>query len=247
MIVKAPAMKMYIYTYQYDKIKAEGYKSLAALPRDENFSGRLKVHAHSAGTEDPAGIMQYLENTFPGRLRSVCALTETAPSDTFRHPYLNTLVHCADIISVNLEQLLKDGIVEAIYAKDLRRTILDNPDFENIFPVSGIAEIKAAAADDPVDWHLCEKDEYLPYSPWAAIKHYFWYWPTAASRLNTSRWKLTAHRKDSADLIRRILPRSAIPCPARLPSIQIPPLSTQIRPSVYTNVYIKRGADAPLF
>lgn len=173
MIVKAPAMKMYIYTYQYDKIKAEGYKSLAALPRDENFSGRLKVHAHSAGTEDPAGIMQYLENTFPGRLRSVCALTETAPSDTFRHPYLNTLVHCADIISVNLEQLLKDGIVEAIYAKDLRRTILDNPDFENIFPVSGIAEIKAAAADAPVDWHLCEKDEYLPYSPWAAIKHYF--------------------------------------------------------------------------
>lgn len=82
--------------------------------------------------------MQYLENTFPGRLRSVCALTETAPSDTFRHPYLNTLVHCADIISVNLEQLLKDGIVEAIYAKDLRRTILDNPDFENIFPVSGL-------------------------------------------------------------------------------------------------------------
>ena len=55
MIVKAPAMKMYIYTYQYDKIKAEGYKSLAALPRDENFSGRLKVHAHSAGTEDTAG------------------------------------------------------------------------------------------------------------------------------------------------------------------------------------------------
>ena len=131
------------------------------------------LYTSSAVTEDPAGIMQYLENTFPGRLRSVCALTETAPSDTFRHPDLNTLVHCADIISVNLEQLLKDGIVEAIYAKDLRRTILDNPDFENIFPVSGIAEIKAAAADDPVDWHLCEKDEYLPYSPWAAIKHYF--------------------------------------------------------------------------
>lgn len=166
-------MKMYIYTYQYDKIKAEGYKSLAALPRDENFARRLKVHAHSAGTEDPAGIMQYLENTFPGRLRSVCALTETAPSGTFRHPYLNTLVHYADIISVNLEQLLNDGIVEAIYAKDLRRTILDNPDFENIFPVNGIDEIKAAADDDPADWHLCEKEEYLPYSPWATIKHYF--------------------------------------------------------------------------
>lgn len=166
-------MKMYIYTYQYDKIKAEGYKSLAALPRDENFARRLKVHAHSAGTEDPAGIMQYLENTFPGRLRSVCVLTETAPFGTFRHPYLNTLVHCADIISVNLEQLLNDGIVEAIYAKDLRRTILDDPDFENIFPVNGIDEIKAAATDDPADWHLCEKEEYLPYSPWATIKHYF--------------------------------------------------------------------------
>ena len=32
-------MKMYIYTIN-TKIKAEGYKSLAALPRDENFSGR---------------------------------------------------------------------------------------------------------------------------------------------------------------------------------------------------------------
>ena len=166
-------MKMYIYTYQYDKIKTEGYKSLATVPHDENYANHLKVHAHSAGSQIPSDIIRYLENTFPGRLRSVCALTETAPYDNYRHPYLNRLVHYADIISVNLEQLINDGIVEAVYAKDLRRTILDNPHFENIFPVNGIDEIKSCAAADPIDWHLCGKDKYIPYSPWATIKHYF--------------------------------------------------------------------------
>ena len=163
-------MKMYAYTYQYDRIKTEGYKSLALVNQNEpSFQERLSVHAENAHSENCADIWAYLEKTFSGRTRSVCAVTEPAPIKTYKHNYLNYLIHHADLVSFDVDKLWQDGIIEAIYCKDLRETILTEIFFENIYPIQSPAEIDRT----PVDWNLCEKKPYCLRSPWAAVKHYF--------------------------------------------------------------------------
>lgn len=163
-------MKVYLYTYAYENIKKEGYKSLALFDKnDEDIQKRLLVHRSSAKTENPNDIIDYLEETFEGRLRSVCVITDIALQEEYKHPYLNNLVHQADIISFDLNKLITDEIVEAVYCKDLRETILNNPSFENIYKINDINDIDFS----PNDWHLCGNDEYIKYSPWSTIKHYF--------------------------------------------------------------------------
>ena len=163
-------MKVYLYTYAYDKIKKEGYKSFSMFDKNsEHCKNSLWTHKSSAKSENPDDILKYLENTFDGRLRSVCVITDIAPQEEYKHPYLNNLVHHADVISFDLDELIANGIVEAVYCKDLRETILTNPGFENIYKVNNINDIDL----EPNDWHLCGNDEYIKYSPWATIKHYF--------------------------------------------------------------------------
>lgn len=162
-------MKVYLYTYAYENIRKEGYKSLAMFDKNsEHCKSILWTHRHSAKSEDYEQILAYLEGTFRGRLHSICVITEPAPQDNYKHPYLNNLVHCADVISFDLEKLINDGLVEAIYCKDIRQTALDNPNFENIYKINALSEIDLT----PYDWHVCEKDEYLKLSPWVTIKHY---------------------------------------------------------------------------
>lgn len=163
-------MKVYLYTYNYEKIKEEGYKSLAMFDiNSEHCKNILWTHKRSAKSENFDDILAYLEKTFEGRLRSICVVTEIAPIEDYKHPYLNRLVHYADVLSFDLEQLIKDGLVEAIYCKDIRKTILTDPGFENIYKINSIDEIDLT----PCDWKLCGTEKYIPYSPWATIKHYF--------------------------------------------------------------------------
>ncbi len=162
-------MKMYLYTFAYDKIKNEGYKSLSMFDKDsEHYKGCLWTHRRSAKSDDYTEIENYMERTFEGRLRSICAITEIAPVADYQHPYLDHLVHYADVISFDVKQLIEDGFVEAIYCKDLRQTILEKPSFENIYKINGLEEIDRT----PCNWWLCESERYHAYSPWATIKHY---------------------------------------------------------------------------
>ena len=162
-------MKVYLYTYAYDKIKHEGYKSLALFDKNsDHCKNALRTHRHSAKSENDEDIWAYLEQTFDGRLRSICVVTEIAPIENYEHPYLNYLIHHADVISFDLNQLINEGIVEAVYCKDLRQTALKDASFENIYKIENVDDIDLEACD----WHLCEKEEYKKLSPWATIKHY---------------------------------------------------------------------------
>ena len=162
-------MKVYLYTYAYDAIKQEGYKSLAMFDKNsEHCKNALWTHKHSAKSENIDDILAYLEKTFDGRLRSLCDVTEIAPLEDYAHPYLNYLVHHADVISFELNQLINDGLVEAIYCKDLRQTALSDATYENIYKIENMNKLDL----EPCDWHLCEKAEYKGLSPWATIKHY---------------------------------------------------------------------------
>lgn len=163
-------MKVYLYTYAYDKIKTEGYKSLSLFDKDgDYYKNALMMHQNSAKSDNPEDILAYLERTFEGRLRSICVITDMAPVQEYKHPYLNWLIHRADVLSFDLNQLIDDGIVEAIYCKDLRETALKDASFENIYKINNIEEIDLI----PNDWHLCEDEKYNGLSPWATIKHYF--------------------------------------------------------------------------
>ncbi|MGN0913558.1 MAG: hypothetical protein ACI4OW_01535 [Alphaproteobacteria bacterium] len=162
-------MKVYLYTYAYESIKHEGYKSLAMFDKNsEHCKNAVWTHRHSAKSENIDDILVYLEKTFEGRLRSICVVTEMAPVEDYAHPYLNYLVCHADVISFDLGQLIKDNLVEAVYCKDLRQTALSDASYENIYKVENLDDI----GSESCDWHLCEKAEYKGLSPWATIKHY---------------------------------------------------------------------------
>ncbi len=163
-------MKVYLYTYAYEQIKKEGYKSLSMFDKkSEHYKVALLTHKSSAKSEKLEDIEAYLENTFTGRMRSICVITDVAPMEEYKHPYLNYLVHNAKVISFDLEQLLKDGIVEEIYCKDNRQSALQDASLENIYKINNLSEIDLTSND----WHLCEQDQYNNLSPWTTIKHYF--------------------------------------------------------------------------
>jgi len=161
---------MYAYTYLYNQIKKEGYKSLSLVNQDDPiFRKRLSVYAGNAHSENDKDIWAYLEKTFSGRTRSICAITEPAPIRTYKHNYLNHLIQYADLVSFDVDELWQKGIIEAIYCKDLRETIKKEIFFENIYPIKTPDDIDRT----PLDWSLCEKKPYAARSPWASVKHYF--------------------------------------------------------------------------
>ena len=94
-------MKVYLYTFAYEKIKNEGYKSRELFDKtNDSYKNALLTHRTSARSKNIDDIEVYLEQTFNGRMRSICVITEIAPIEEYKHPYLNPLVHNADVISL---------------------------------------------------------------------------------------------------------------------------------------------------
>lgn len=154
-------LKLYCYTYYADKILKEGYLSAAANPNP----AQLTVYARTAGSEDTEEIKKYLERTLPGRTRSISCLTETAPVEDYEHPYLDYLVHHASVVSFDLEKLIKDNLIEAIWCKDSSQTAKTDIAFENIYKIENISEIDTS----PLDWHACSEKYGSPYN---MLRHY---------------------------------------------------------------------------
>ena len=52
-------MKVYLYTYEYDKIKQEGYKSISMFDKNsEHYKNALKTHRSSAKSENVDDIIK---------------------------------------------------------------------------------------------------------------------------------------------------------------------------------------------
>ncbi len=154
-------MKLYSFTYAWDAIKENGYLSAS---RQKN-PGILTVYKNSAGSEKPEDIINFLESTFKGRFRSISCVTEIAPIDNYKHPYLNNLVKNANIISFDIDRMWADGIIEAIYCKDCTETVKEDINFENIYKIDDISQIDYS----PLDWHSCDVKWGSPYN---VIRHY---------------------------------------------------------------------------
>lgn len=63
-------MQLYHYAPLKNTVLTEGLLSVSRISTD------LKAYAHRAGSEDRQEILNWLDNTFPGRSRAISVLTE---------------------------------------------------------------------------------------------------------------------------------------------------------------------------
>lgn len=154
-------MKLYSFTYAADAILKEGYLSAS---RQEN-PGILTVYKTKAKSDKKEDIINFLESTFKGRFRSISCVTEPAPIDNYKHPYLDNLVKNANVVSFDIDRMWADGIIEAIYCKDCSETAEKDVSFENIYKIDDISQIDYS----PLDWQRCDVKYGSPYN---VIRHY---------------------------------------------------------------------------
>lgn len=77
----------------------------------------MAPYAHRAQTEEPEKIYEWLDSTFQGRSQSVSCLTEKIVWQG-NDKALKSIVDGCDLFSFDLEQLVQDGIVTAIWCKN---------------------------------------------------------------------------------------------------------------------------------
>ena len=147
-------MKLYHYAPKGNTVLKDGI--LCALKSSQN----LKQYAARAGSEDTKEIEKWLESTFEGRSRSISVLTEPVRWQG-NDPGLKTFAEEHNLFSFELNDLLKDGIVEAIWCKDGSDAQGKNEKFFKVLP----EEIDTS----PLPWHkVCFEKGLL----FAVIRHY---------------------------------------------------------------------------
>ncbi len=155
-------MKLYAHTGYLDDILKNGYLSAS---RQEN-PGIFWVYRGYAKSEEKEDIIKYLESTFEGRLRSISCLTEAIDTtQTYKHCYLENSLKNASVVSFDLEELIKDRIVEAIYCKDCKENYKQGLEVENIYKIDDVSNIDTTT----LNWQECD-EKYG--SPFNMLKHY---------------------------------------------------------------------------
>ena len=104
-------MKLYHYAPKENTVKEIGLLSISKGPRD------LRAYAHRAGSENRDDIMAWLDKTFIGRSRAISCLTEPIKWQG-NDAVLKAIVDRSVLFSFELEDLIKDGLVESIWCKN---------------------------------------------------------------------------------------------------------------------------------
>jgi len=147
-------MKLYHYAPINNTVLSDGLFSTAKSKKD------LFCYAQRAGSTDRGRILQWLDESFPGRSRSVSCLTEPIRWHG-NDPVLKKIVDSSSLFSFNLEDLINGDEVEAIYCKD--GSAADG--FKEIFYPVQFNEIKTT----PLLWDRCDSEKGILY---AVIRHY---------------------------------------------------------------------------
>lgn len=103
-------MKLYHYAPKENTILKDGLLSISYSV------GNLKAYAERANSDNCADILNWLESTFKGRSRSISGLTEPIHWQK-NDPVLKQIVDQSDLFSFDLNELIKDGLVESIWLK----------------------------------------------------------------------------------------------------------------------------------
>lgn len=149
-------MKLYHYAPKENTLLQQGLFSISKSIK----SNSLKAYAHRAGSENYDDIIAWLESTFYGRSRAVSCLTEQIKwrgNDVV----LKKIVDGTTLFSFVLEDLIRDGLVEAIWCKDGSDAAGYNEHFYQVKP----EEINFS----PLAWEKVDSSKELLY---AVIRHY---------------------------------------------------------------------------
>ncbi len=153
-------MKLYHYITKGNTALTEGILSFAMNPNaDLSY-----YYKRTGGETTHAGITKWFENCFTGRSRAIRGFSEpiqwTDKSINMFKPFIEN----ADLFSIDLEALQKDGLIEAVYVSPAIRPNLDKDlpqDVdERLVKLASINDIDTS----PVDWSVCDEKLGLRFS-----------------------------------------------------------------------------------
>ncbi len=155
-------MKLYHYVARLNNVLEEGILSFAKNPQAD-----LSYYYKRSGATTHEGVVEWFESCFEGRSRGIRAFSEPIQW-TENSLKLKEFIENADMFSIDLDALEKDGFLEALY---LSPSVLDIPDIQDYMgrdevleKLSGVAEISTK----PIDWSVCNdklgrRFAYVPY------------------------------------------------------------------------------------
>ena len=152
-------MKLYHYIAKPNTALKEGILSFANNPNAD-----LRYYHKRSGETTHDGIVKWMESCFEGRSRAIRGFSEpiqwTDKSINMFKPFIEN----ADLFSIDLEALAKDGLIEAVYVSPAIELDLDK-DFpqdvdERLVKLNSIYDIDTS----PVDWTVCDEKLGLRFS-----------------------------------------------------------------------------------
>lgn len=152
--------KLYHYVTKGNTALKEGILSFAKNPgADLSY-----YYKRTCGKTTHEGIVKWMESCFEGRSRAVRGFSEpirwTDKSVNMFKPFIEN----ADLFSINLDALQKDGLIEAVYVSPAIRPNSDKDlpqDVdERLVKLASIDEIDTS----PVDWSACDEKRGLRFS-----------------------------------------------------------------------------------
>ena len=155
-------MKLYHYIAKPNTALKNGILSFAKNPNAD-----LKYYHKRSGETTHEGIVKWMENCFEGRSRGIRGFSETVKW-TDKSLSLKDFIDNADMYSMDLEALDKDGLLEAVY---ISPSVMDVPTMKELWNSDELL-IKLYDYKDistrPIDWSVCNDElgrrfAYVPY------------------------------------------------------------------------------------
>lgn len=155
-------MKLYHYITKPNNALEEGILSFAKNPNAD-----LQYYYKRSGETTHEGIVNWFENCFKGRSRGIRGFSEPIKW-TEKSLSLKKFIENADMFSIDLDALDKDGLLEAVYVSP---SVIDVPTLkeqwecdELLIKLYDYKEISTK----PVDWNACNDElghrfAYVPY------------------------------------------------------------------------------------
>ena len=147
-------MKLYHYAPRENSVLKDGLFSISKIDRN------LRPYAHRAGSEKKEDILKWMDSTFYGRSRAISCLTEPIKHEG-NDPVLKKIVDGSELFSFELNDLIKDGVVETIWCKNGSEAGGLNERFYQVQP----EEIDLS----PLTWEKVDASKNLLY---AVVRHY---------------------------------------------------------------------------
>ena len=150
-------MKLYHYIIKENSALDDGILSFAKNP-DAN----LGYYEKRSGANTHEGIVEWMENCFEGRSRGIRGFSEPIKW-TDNSLSLKKFIDNADIFSIDLGALERDGLIEAVYASPALR-VDENASPQKGIGITGIDETlqKLSSINEvdysPVDWSVCNDE-----------------------------------------------------------------------------------------